>query len=76
LEYGPVEIAGQKYFLPLRGVSASVVPASSGHMGQTGYVEVDQSTLTSINDLQFQNYKVFRTEMRIVPEQTAANPEQ
>jgi len=76
LEYGPVEIAGQKYFLPLHGVSASVVPASTSHLGEGGTNElVGSSSLTSINDLRFQNYRVFRTEMRIVPEQVSGDPE-
>jgi len=76
LEYGPIEIAGQTYFLPLRGASASAVPSKTVHpVGQDGYQQDDRFKLTSINDLRFQNYRVFRTEMRILPEQNAISPE-
>lgn len=75
LEYAPVEIAGQSYFVPLRGVSISATPAVSNHaVGSDGYTEVDHYTVTSINDLQFRDYRVFRTDMRIVPDQPPCKP--
>lgn len=76
LEYGAVEIAGQGYFLPLRGVSTSTVPITQlNPAGQNGGHTIDRFTLTSINDLRFQNYSVFRSEMRIVLEQSQGTPE-
>lgn len=73
LEYGPQEIAGQSYFLPLRGVSFSTIPATLNRMvgTQDPQPEPDRYALTSINDLQFGDYRVFRTEMRILPAETA-----
>lgn len=72
LEYGPIEIAGQTYFLPVRGVSASATPVIDSRLvadfeGTGGHQQMDRYVVTSINDLQFQNYRVFRTEMRILP---------
>ncbi|MFP5235213.1 MAG: hypothetical protein ACLGSD_04870 [Acidobacteriota bacterium] len=68
LEYGSVDIAGKSYFLPLRGVTASATPTMHYHsVGSDGYTEMDQYVITSINDLKFQDYRVFRTEMRILP---------
>jgi hypothetical protein len=74
LEYGPVEIASQTYFLPLRGVSASATPTTQhlGGIGSTYYSEDDHWSVTSINDLQFQDYRVFRAEMKILPAETPA----
>lgn len=73
LEYGPREIAGQSYFLPMRGVSFSTIPVTvSQWVGQQDpHPEPDRYALTSINDLQFEDYRVFRTEMRILPAETA-----
>lgn len=72
LEYGSVDIAGKSYFLPLRGVTASATPSIKYHltgMGSNsgGFMEMDRYVITSINDLKFQDYRVFRTEMRILP---------
>jgi hypothetical protein len=73
LEYGPVAIAGQEYVLPLRGVSASTTAATQFvPLGDTGYLANDRYVVTSINDLQFENYRVFRTEMKILPQETPA----
>lgn len=73
LEYGPVAIAGQEYVLPLRGVSISTTAAIHFvPLGDTGYEAVDSNVVTSVNDLQFENYRVFRTEMKILPQETPA----
>lgn len=73
LEYGPVAIAGQEYVLPLRGVSASTTAATTFvPLGDTGYLANDRNKVTSVNDLQFENYRVFRTEMKILPQETPA----
>lgn len=68
LEYGWVEIGGKSYFLPLRGVTESVNPAITFRpAGSDGFHQIDQFTITSVNDLEFKDYRVFRTEMRILP---------
>ncbi len=72
LEYGPVEIAGQSYVLPVRGVSASAVPFSNPV--QNGSGQYDAFSLTSVNDLQFTDYRVFRTEMKILPTSSLDGP--
>jgi hypothetical protein len=65
VEYGPVEIGGKTYTCPLRSVSYSVA---------TLYVPVSMVVATSwkreftrLNDVVFNDYHVFRSEMRIVP---------
>lgn len=77
LEYGPIDIGGRTYFVPLRGVSVLVAPAVKDHLvggGTDWYTQSDHYTVTSINDLQFRDYRVFRTEMRIVPGQAPEKP--
>jgi hypothetical protein len=72
LEYGPVEIGGQSYFLPLRGVTASATPVVTFNaVGNNDYMQADRFTVTSVNDLEFKDYRVFRTEMRILPAEPA-----
>lgn len=63
VEYGPVEIGGKTYICPVHSVSYSVnmlfVPSPLG-------VWTKQETVR-LNDVEFSDYHVFRTEMRIVP---------
>lgn len=77
LEYAPIEIAGRTYFAPLHGVSVSATPDVQRQLVGSGtdyYTRADRYTVTSINDLQFRDYRVFRTEMRIVPDQAPEKP--
>ncbi|UWZ82067.1 VWA domain-containing protein [Occallatibacter riparius] len=63
VEYGAVEIGSKDYICPLRSVSFSSEgsPAKNGGPAGTRYA-------TRLNDVVFDNYHVFRSDMRIVPE--------
>ena len=72
VEYGQVNIGGKPYFLPVRSVTSSL--AHSLHMfGGWGNgqgcptLAVTPGLQTSLNDVVFENYHVFRSETRIVP---------
>jgi hypothetical protein len=67
VEYGPVDIGDKTYICPVRSVSLwrgrSVIPLrdSNGKLGTFGpYV-------TALNDMTFDNYHIFRSELRILP---------
>ncbi|UWZ82719.1 hypothetical protein [Occallatibacter riparius] len=72
VEYGPIEIGGKSYFLPLKGISTMLVPAThAANWTQTNYEVfkvVDKFPVTAVNDIRFEKYQVFRGELRIVPE--------
>lgn len=63
VEYGTVEIGAKNYICPLRSVSFSSdrAPAQSGGPAGARYA-------TRLNDVVFDNYHVFRSDMRIVPD--------
>jgi VWFA-related protein len=75
IEYAPVEIGGTKYICPVRSVAMmrarSVIEAS----------EWDESFLTygpyttKLNEIQFSNYRQFRSTVRILPGFTPAPDE-
>jgi hypothetical protein len=67
-----VDIGGKSYVCPVKSVSIStattlvfhkVVPNSNPEYNEV----VDEPKVTAINDIFFDNYHVFRTEMRILP---------
>jgi hypothetical protein len=72
VEYGPTEIGGQTYICPTRSATVLVAKSPIEHGtvsmgGETMYHEsVENLNVTSINDSSFDNYHVFRSEMRIV----------
>ncbi len=72
VEYGPVEIGGKSYFLPMKAVSTSIGPATHvTNWTATDYEvhkAVDKFPVTALNDMRFEKYQVFRGELRIVPE--------
>jgi hypothetical protein len=63
VEYGSVAIGGETYTCPVRSVSYSV-----GGLIVAGELSADPSQEASrLNDVVFDDYHVFRSEMRIVP---------
>lgn len=64
VDYGPVEIAGKTYLCPVRSIALSRGVGSQGR----GAAELH----TFLNDVEFTQYHVFRSEMRIVPDGGAA----
>jgi hypothetical protein len=78
IEYGPVELGGKTYICPLRSVALSVAAtiqqaaatlsnpaAPSGGLNDIG--------ITSLNHTVFEEYHLFRGDMRMVPD---ADPKQ
>lgn len=80
LEYGPIEIAGKTYFLPVKGVSMML--ARFEHVAswtQTNYSvnrTVDKFNVMAVNDMLFDHYQVFRGDIRILPEPATPAPAQ
>ncbi len=63
VQYGPVAIGGKEYICPRKSVAVSVVPLSSP--GDTS--EQRRGPLqTMLNDVAFEGYRVFRSEMRVL----------
>jgi len=72
VEYGPVEIGGRTYTCPRRSATLLVAKSPIEHGsyamgGETMYHATDENlNVTSISDSHFDNYHVFRSEMRIL----------
>ena len=69
VDYGPMEIAGQTYTCPIRSIALSRTSV------QSIYKAVEATDFTSLNDVTFTNYHVFRTKVLILPETGAAAPQ-
>ena len=72
VEYGQVSIGGKPYFLPIRSVTSSlahtlVVSGGWGHGQGCPSLALTPGLQSSLNDVVFENYHVFRAEVRIVP---------
>jgi hypothetical protein len=72
VEYGPVEIGGKSYICPVKSVSVTTARDLVLHGGfyQAGEMvgqNMDTPKVTAINDVVFDDYHVFRSEMRILP---------
>lgn len=81
LDYGPVEIDGERYFLPLRGVSSSSVSVTSNHRTPPSSVwdmnfetQTDHFRVSTVDDLSFSDYGVYKPRLRIVPLKSLARP--
>ena len=72
IEYGPVEIAGKTYFCPTRSatllVANSIIEHGRRASGGETYLHATEEKLnvTSVSDTRFDQYHVFRSEMKIV----------
>ncbi len=72
VDYGQVSIGGKDYFLPVRSVTSSIahsllVRGGWGHGQGCPSLDVTPGLQRSLNDVVFENYHVFRSEMEIVP---------
>ena len=81
VEYGPVEIGGKTYTCPIRSVSISL-----GEMGLLGYLNSGLTGFTDsfgrsaptpeatlLNDVTFEDYRLFRAESRILTGKVSAS---
>lgn len=77
VEYGPVSIGGKSYFLPIKSVTSSLghylFIRGAGGVDSCSWLTVTRSLQTSLNDVVFENYHVFRTDARVLTESEAAN---
>lgn len=72
VEYGQVRIGGKDYFLPIRSVTSSLAHSlmtvgAWGHGQGCPSLTATPGLQTSLNDVVFENYHVFRADLRIVP---------
>ena len=75
VEYGQVSIGGKSYFLPVRSVSSSLAHSPLVVEGDCPLLEVSKWLKTSLNDVIFENYHVFRAEATILTDSEAAKLE-
>jgi len=75
VEYGQVSIGGKFYFLPLRSVSSSLAHSVQVVEGDCPLLQVGKWLKTSLNDVIFENYHVFRADATILTDSEAAKLE-
>ena len=79
VEYGQVSIGGKPYFLPVRSVTSSLAHSlqTSWTGGRQGcpLLAVTPGLQTSLNDVAFENYHVFRSDAKVLTESEAARLE-
>ena len=78
VEYGPVTIAGKTYICPLKSVTIEVVypGCTVGSVVACGTIASSRAltTQTSLNDVNFSQYHVFRAESRILTGDNTPRP--
>ncbi len=74
VEYAQVRIGGKDYFLPVRSVTSSLAHHLLVLGGGTScsYLSVSPSLQTSLNDVDFKDFHVFRSDASIVTDSEAA----
>jgi VWFA-related protein len=75
VEYGQVSIGGKSYFLPVRSVSSTLGHSLQVVEGDVPQLEVGKWLKTSLNDVVFENYHVFRSDAKILTDSEAAKLE-
>ncbi len=79
VEYGQVSIGGKPYFLPVKSVTSSLghylFIRGAGGVESCSWLAVTRAFQTSLNDVAFENYHVFRTDARVLTESEAVNLE-
>jgi VWFA-related protein len=75
VEYGQVSIGGKSYFLPVRSVSSSLAHSVEVVEGHCPVMSVGKWLKTSVNDVIFENYHVFRSDVTILTDSEAAKLE-
>lgn len=78
VEYGPVEIGAKTYICPVKSVSLSLAPEQVSLRVQSSGGKAAGPQKSSLNDVAFGNYHLFRAEMRIlagdIPEPVKSPP--
>jgi hypothetical protein len=68
VEYAPVDIGGKIYTCPVRSVALSQAKTDIWVRDERGRHEALGPVKTFLNDVVFQEYHVFRSEARILPD--------
>jgi hypothetical protein len=73
IEYGPVELGGKTYTCPMTSVAVSVAPAfgqAAASLSNPGASPTGLNAIgtTSLNHIVFEDYHLFRGDMRMVPD--------
>lgn len=76
VEYGQVILGGELYFLPVRSVSSSRSHILRVADGDCQRLEIALGLKTSLNDVVFENYHVFRSDVTVLTDSEAARLEQ
>jgi hypothetical protein len=78
LTYGPVEIGGEGYYLPLRGVSVSGFSLATHNylfdMGASIGEQSDHFPVTSMDDFAFSDYRIYKPRVNILPLKSLDRP--
>ena len=70
VKYGPVEIGGRSYVCPLRSAAVTIAHAFDlASPSQSADLILQQPLKTSINDVRFEQYHLFRADARVLPEE-------
>jgi hypothetical protein len=80
VDYGPVEIAGQTYILPMRAVAAAGTKVTQAYYStrvtlDEQFPQIDWYKVNSINDIAFSDFHVFRGDVRIVSDEQSLQPD-
>jgi len=75
VEYGQVILGGKPYFLPVRSVSSSRSHFLRVANGDCQRLEIALGLKNSLNDVVFENYHVFRSDVTVLTESEAAKLE-
>lgn len=74
VDYGFVTIGGVHYLCPVRSVALATAPMSDERRTGPESPAMLAGEITSINHMEYRDYHVFRSEMRIVPTDSSALP--
>src|ERR1035437_7604161 len=70
VEYGPVELGGQKYFCPMRSVSVALAKHFGELKQESGFTREDVLAAAPLqimlNEIVFDHYHLFHSEARIL----------
>jgi hypothetical protein len=81
VEYSPVEIGGRSYICPVKSVSIYTATetvtkwAGTVNSGMMFQQIVGIPKVTAINDVVFDHYHLFRSEIRILPPEGGESPQ-
>jgi len=74
VEYAQVEIGGKAYFSPVKSVTSTLAHSIVTVEGPCPGIEMNTAVKTSLNDVVFDQYHIFRAETRILTEASEEPP--